>query len=258
MPDSPIQSYPDIAADAQTKVYAKNADDSIGWVDYPEDAQDASDVATAVSTHDGDPAAHGGIATTVAGHTTDISGNTSQIAVNTGEIVSLETRIDSEGVPAGGSTGWVLGKSSNSDYDTEWRPEDPPVTTVNGNTGDVVLTADEIDETAAREWAVPGDHDRIDVIEGQAAQNIVDIGDLQSGKLNIAGGMMTGDLFVQAPTLDDHAATKKYVDDNAGGGGGTATVQVASGQNDLTIWRGTEAEYQALGSYDSNTMYVRT
>jgi len=34
------------------------------------------------------------------------------------------------------------------------------------------------------------------------------------------GGTFAGAVFVPAPTLDLHASTKKYVDDNAGGGGG--------------------------------------
>jgi hypothetical protein len=42
-----------------------------------------------------------------------------------------------------------------------------------------------------------------------------------SGKLVKAGDIMTGLLTLSAaPTLDLHAATKKYVDDNIGGGGG--------------------------------------
>lgn len=56
---------------------------------------------------------------------------------------------------------------------------------------------------------------------------------------------------VPAPTADTHAATKKYVDDKD-------TVVAAQGQTQVTIWRGTEAQYQALPSYDPNTLYFRT
>lgn len=53
------------------------------------------------------------------------------------------------GVPAGGATGQVLAKATAADHDTQWI--DPPtggggaVSSVNGKTGDVVLTADDIE-----------------------------------------------------------------------------------------------------------------
>src|SRR5690606_9242531 len=51
------------------------------------------------------------------------------------------------GVPAGGAAGQVLGKATAADHDTQWI--DPPtgggaVSSVNGKTGDVVLTGDDI------------------------------------------------------------------------------------------------------------------
>ena len=46
--------------------------------------------------------------------------------------------------------------------------------------------------------------------------------DVADAALPVAGGTMTGDLTLSgAPTNDLHAASKKYVDDNAGGSGGT-------------------------------------
>lgn len=45
-----------------------------------------------------------------------------------------------EGVPTGGVTGQVLKKRTNTDYDTYWANESGGVTSVNGQTGDVVLT----------------------------------------------------------------------------------------------------------------------
>ena len=46
--------------------------------------------------------------------------------------------------------------------------------------------------------------------------------DVADAALPLAGGTMTGDLTLSgAPTNDLHAASKKYVDDNAGGSGGT-------------------------------------
>ena len=49
-----------------------------------------------------------------------------------------------EGVPSGGTTGQVLKKKSNDDYDTEWSSDNAPVTSVNGKTGDVTLGAEEV------------------------------------------------------------------------------------------------------------------
>ena len=68
---------------------------------------------------------------------------------------------------------------------------------------------------------------------------------LVNGALQRAGGTMTGALtLVSAPTSDLQAATKKYVDDNAGGGG-TGTLQarvervnfdnISNGQSDVEM-----------------------
>ena len=47
-----------------------------------------------------------------------------------------------EGVPEGGATGQILRKKSNDNYDTEWTDES--VTSVNGKTGAVTLTAKDV------------------------------------------------------------------------------------------------------------------
>lgn len=49
-----------------------------------------------------------------------------------------------EGVPTGGVTGQVLKKRSNTDFDTYWANESGGVTSVNGQTGAVVLDADDV------------------------------------------------------------------------------------------------------------------
>ena len=50
--------------------------------------------------------------------------------------------------------------------------------------------------------------------------------DVADAALPLAGGTMTGDLTLSgAPTNDLHAASKKYVDDNAGSGGGGVTLK---------------------------------
>ena len=49
-----------------------------------------------------------------------------------------------EGVAAGGTTGQFLKKKTGTDYDTEWADVDPGVTSVNGKTGAVTLTASDV------------------------------------------------------------------------------------------------------------------
>lgn len=49
-----------------------------------------------------------------------------------------------EGLASGGTTGQVLKKRSNADYDTEWANESGTVLSVNGKTGSVVLDADDV------------------------------------------------------------------------------------------------------------------
>jgi len=50
-----------------------------------------------------------------------------------------------EGVPTGGTTGQVLAKASNTNFDTEWTDSEPaPVQSVNGETGVVVLDAGDV------------------------------------------------------------------------------------------------------------------
>lgn len=51
---------------------------------------------------------------------------------------------DGVGVPSGGTTGQVLKKASGTDYDTEWANESAPITSVNGQTGAVVLNASDV------------------------------------------------------------------------------------------------------------------
>ena len=58
---------------------------------------------------------------------------------------------------AGGSSGYVLAKASNADYDTEWIPSGaaPPVSSVDGRTG--VVTLSDLYDSAGSASAVAGD-----------------------------------------------------------------------------------------------------
>lgn len=68
---------------------------------------------------------------------TDADGDTSFDVLNGSQGEQGEP---GEGVPTGGVTGQVLKKRSNTDYDTYWGNESGGVTSVNGQTGDVVLS----------------------------------------------------------------------------------------------------------------------
>lgn len=52
------------------------------------------------------------------------------------------------------------------------------------------------------------------------------------------------------PTEDYHPATKKYVDDNLGGSGDATSV------NGISIWTGTQTEYDVISSKSDKTLYI--
>ena len=110
-----------------------------------------------------------------------------------------DTRYIGEGsIPAGGTSGQALTKSSGDDYDVGW-------STISGGAGGVDATA-RASAGAASAAAM-------------AAQATAD------AALPKAGGTMTGKITLDgAPTTNLHAATKKYVDDSVSsieGGGST-------------------------------------
>lgn len=91
---------------------------------------------------------------------------------------------DGQGVPTGGTAGQVLAKIDATDYNTEW--VDPPEGGGSGSGGGGLSAV--VDDTTP-------------VLGGEL--------DADTNKIINLG----------APTNDNDAATKKYVDDNAGGGG---------------------------------------
>jgi hypothetical protein len=57
-----------------------------------------------------------------------------------------------QGVPTGGTTGQILKKASNTNYDTTWANETGAVSSVNSQTGAVVLTTSHIAEGTNQYW----------------------------------------------------------------------------------------------------------
>lgn len=63
--------------------------------------------------------------------------------------VDQSTGGDTHGIPAGGISGQVLTKKSSANFDAEWKtPVSAGVQSVNGESGAVVLTADDVDALA--------------------------------------------------------------------------------------------------------------
>lgn len=81
---------------------------------------------------------------------------------------------------------------------------------------------------------------------GAGSQTTLDY-DQASSADSIAQRNANGTLTVADPTAATHAASRQYLEANA--------VENFSGQ-DLVLWRGTQAEYDALGVYDPDTVYI--
>ena len=122
-------------------------------------------------------------------------------------VLDVTTYTGRGSVPVGGTTGQALVKTSGDDYDIEW--------------GTVAAGGGGTDATARAAAA--------------AAQSTAD------AALSRSGGTMTGKITLDgAPTVDLHAATKKYVDDSVSnieggdseGGGGGATFAVIYDNDD--------------------------
>lgn len=133
-----------------------------------------------------------------------------------------------EGVPTGGTTGEVLTKLSNADFDTEWEPvPSAPVTSVNGYTGAVTLDTDDITEgtslyfTSARAInALTGQNVSIfsndagyiagvdwgDI--GGTLSNQTDLQTALDGKLDLTGGTLSGSLTIEAASFQPLTLTR--------------------------------------------------
>ena len=107
-------------------------------------------------------------------------------------------------------------------------PPAAPVDSVNGKTGDVVLDADDID-------------DSVTVNKFASSTQLTQISTNQSeilGKVSKSGDTLTGALILHTntPTINNEAASKKYVDDSvANAGGGDMLKSVYDQDNDGVV-----------------------
>jgi len=125
-------------------------------------------------------------------------------------------------VPAGGTTGQVLAKASNTDGDTHWtNVSGASVTSVNGQTGVVVLDADDIDATSTtNKFVTAAEKTKLAGIEAAAdvtdAANVTAAGAVMLSTSSTSGmgfvideDAMTSNSDTKVPTQQ---STKAYVD----------------------------------------------
>lgn len=148
-----------------------------------------------------------------------VTNNSGKFAVSNKDEKSL--------LPNGGTTNQILVKNSNNDYDVKWSnptAAQGDVTSVNTKKGDVVLTQDDVGNGAE---FVQTHNDYTNTDKQQVTTNKNDIATIKqqlttintriNQKVSKSGDTMTGSLTLfGAPTTDNMAATKKYVDDHTG------------------------------------------
>lgn len=159
------------------------------------------------------------------------------------------------GVPTGGTTGQVLAKSSDSNYATAW------VTITSG--GDFDGTADDIPDGTTKVLMTPTERSKLSGIAASATANatnaqlrdrtthtgeqpISTITNLQTtldtlGSRSLPSGGTTGQVLAKA----------------SGSNYATGWVTALQGLNGTTgLWKGTQAQYDALGTPVSTVIYV--
>lgn len=77
------------------------------------------------------------VTTTTNGHQVNITDN---VGTTSFDVLDGAQGSPGIGIASGGTTGQVLAKKTNTDYDTEWVNQSGNVTSVNGQTGDVVIS----------------------------------------------------------------------------------------------------------------------
>lgn len=128
------------------------------------------------------------------------------------------------GVPAGGTTGQILKKISDADFDTEWAPDDDgDVDSVNGQTGAVVLDADDIDDTSTtNKFTTASDISKLAGIETGADVTDATNVDAAGATMNTDTTLVGNGYFLDEDTMASNSAskvpsqqsTKAYVDNN--------------------------------------------
>ncbi len=171
-------------------------------------------------------------ATAIAENTANIATNTTDIAANTANIATNTTAIDGLGTAAGEDIGTGPGNVVQLDAGSKLPAVDgsqltnlpaAPVTSVNGQTGEVVLDKDavglnHVDNTSDTDKPISNDT--------QAAL------DTKADKNNV---LELDNTVAFTPANDYEPATKKYVDDNIASAGGGDMLKTTYDTNDDNI-----------------------
>lgn len=151
-----------------------------------------------------------------------------------------------QGVPTGGTVNQVLTKASGADFDTAWATPSGggggAVNSVNTMTGDVVLDADDIDDTSTtNRFVTAADVTKLSNLSGtnsgdqdlsSYATNAA-VTSALAGKLDKTGGTLTGDLILDGSGGDAkeiNMPSSRPTDDISGGTDGTSRINLYSYQ----------------------------
>lgn len=96
-----------------------------------------------------------------------VNGKTGSVSLSATDVNALPDNTPIHNVPSGGTSGQVLTKSSNSDYALEWSTPSGSVSSVNGQTGAVVLDAEDV-------GALPDDTTYVSSVNGQTGAVTID------------------------------------------------------------------------------------
>lgn len=131
-----------------------------------------------------------------------------------------------EGVPTGGTAGQILTKDSGTDYDTSWQDPTGAVDSVNGQTGVVVLDADDIDDTSTTHKFVTSAD--LTTLSNTSGTN--------TGDQDLSGYALTSSLgsAATADTTDFATAAQGSLADTAVQPGDLATVATTGDYDDLS------------------------
>lgn len=155
------------------------------------------------------------------------------------------------GVAAGGTTGQILSKKSDADYDTEWiTPSSTGDVTASGNnnfTGSNTFTqpVNIADGTSAGQAASYGQLTELqNTLNGDIDELVNSVNDLDAETVKKTGAQTIADVktftsspVVPTPTNPTDAANKEYVDSHSGGGGTSwSDLEVTVGNPSTADW----------------------
>lgn len=161
------------------------------------------------------------------------------------------------GVPVGGTTGQILAKNSNTNYDTEWIDAPDP----GSFTGD----ADDIADGSTKVIMTSAERSKLSGIATGATANDTNANLLSranhtgSQAISTVTNLQTELNTLSARGLPTGGTTGQVLAKSSGTNYATSWVNVLQGLNGATgLWIGTQSQYDAIGSPVSTVVYVIT